>query len=175
MIGVQVVHREAAPVPAGEGAADIARRTVELLADVVVDATGRGSRAPTWLADLGYPPVQETVVRADITYVTRLFHARPGVLDDLDAELIGTNPPDPRGGVVLRQEDDRWTLTLGGMNGLQPPTELDQCIAFTSDLPTPGLAQVARHCEPSATPWCTGSRPADGATGRRSPGARSVW
>ncbi|MFZ0160508.1 MAG: hypothetical protein WAL50_15885 [Kineosporiaceae bacterium] len=148
VIGVQVARRDTRPHPTGDGPASIGSRTLDVLADVVVDATGRGSRAPAWLADLGYPAPPETVVPADITYVTRLFHARQGVLDELDADVIGTNPPDPRGGVALRQEADRWTLTLAGMHGLRPPTELDQFIAYAADLPTPGLAQIARECSP---------------------------
>jgi len=45
-----------------------ADRTVarKLRSDLIVDATGRASRAPKWLQDLGYPPTEETVVNAHI-------------------------------------------------------------------------------------------------------------
>jgi hypothetical protein len=45
----------------------------EVRADFVVDATGRASRAPRWLKDLGYEPPQETTVNAHIGYATRLY------------------------------------------------------------------------------------------------------
>ena len=42
-------------------------------ADLVVDATGRGSRAGDWLAALGHGRPPETAVRADVAYTTRLY------------------------------------------------------------------------------------------------------
>lgn len=55
-------------------ASDTDRRVAqELRADLVVDATGRASRAPRWLKDLGYEPPQETVVNAHLGYASRLY------------------------------------------------------------------------------------------------------
>lgn len=121
---------------------------LDLEAGLVVDATGRGSRAPRWLADLGYPAPEETQVDAQIHYVTRLFHDRPGVLDDLDADIVGTRPTSGRAGVALRQEGDRWTVTLAEQFGLRPPTDLEGFRAFARALPTPGIAAIAEGCEP---------------------------
>ncbi len=121
---------------------------VELAADLVVDATGRGSRAPRWLSELGYPEPEETVVDAQIRYVTRLFRDRPGVLDDLDADIVGTRPSSGRGGVALRQEGGRWTVTLAGQFGEEPPTDLEEFRAFARSLPTQGIADIVEACEP---------------------------
>src|SRR5690348_3741726 len=44
-----------------------------LAADLIVDASGRGSRAPQWLNTLGYGNVQETSVKIDIGYATRIY------------------------------------------------------------------------------------------------------
>ncbi|MFN8080341.1 MAG: hypothetical protein U0Q19_12320 [Kineosporiaceae bacterium] len=122
--------------------------TSEVAADLVVDATGRGSRAPRWLADLGYPSPQETVVEAQIRYVTRLFRDRPGVLDDVDADIVGTRPNSGRAGVALRQEGDRWTITLAEQFAGEPPADLDGFRAFARSLPTQGIADIAARCEP---------------------------
>ena len=43
----------------------------ELSADLVVDASGAGSRAPRWLEGMGYEPPEETVVDARLGYATR--------------------------------------------------------------------------------------------------------
>jgi len=145
--GARLAVRAAAATPP-----DAAVAPVEVLADLVVDATGRGSRAPGWLAELGHPEPAETVVDADICYVTRQFRTAPGVLDDLDADVIGSTPPDPRSGVALRQEDGRWSVTLAGGHGLQPPTELDAFTAYATEMPTPGLARIAARCEPIGEP-----------------------
>ncbi len=120
----------------------------EASAGLVVDATGRGSRAPRWLADLGYPVPRETLVNAQVQYVTRLFRARDGVLDDLDADVVGSRPTVGRGGVALRQEGDRWTVTLAEQFGGRPPVDLEGFRAFARTLPTDGIATIAEHCEP---------------------------
>jgi 2-polyprenyl-6-methoxyphenol hydroxylase-like FAD-dependent oxidoreductase len=40
-----------------------------LPADLVIDATGRGSRSPRWLTDLGYDAPEEQTIRVDVHYV----------------------------------------------------------------------------------------------------------
>ncbi|HEV2376108.1 MAG TPA: FAD-binding protein, partial [Streptosporangiaceae bacterium] len=42
-----------------------------ILADLVVDATGRGARTPAWLSQMGYDPPAEERVRVDLMYATR--------------------------------------------------------------------------------------------------------
>src|SRR5918999_818753 len=48
-----------------------------LTADLVVDASGQGSRAPRWLEELGYDAPKEEVVDARLGYATRWFRV-PG-------------------------------------------------------------------------------------------------
>lgn len=120
----------------------------DLAADLVVDATGRMSRAPQWLADLGFPVPQESIVDAGVRYVTRLFHDRDGLLEDLDADIVGTRPDSGRAGVALRQEQGRWTVTLAEQFGQAPPTDLDAFRAFARTLPTQGIATITQQCEP---------------------------
>jgi len=119
-----------------------------VLADLVVDATGRGSRAATWLTDLGYPAVEENIVEAGVSYVTRRFRMRPGILDDLDIDVVGNDPGGTRSGVAVRQEDGCWSVTLTGGFGERPPSELAEFEAFARSLPTPGIAEIAAKCEP---------------------------
>lgn len=123
-----------------------------VLADLVVDATGRGSRAATWMADLGYPAVEESVVEAGLTYVTRHFRHKIGVLDDLDADISGDGAGGTRTGVAIRQEGGIWAVTLCGGFGEQPPTELAEFLTFARGLPTSGTAEVAAECEPIEGP-----------------------
>jgi hypothetical protein len=54
----------------------------ELLgADLVVDATGRGSRTPIWLQALGYPRPDQEQVRVGLGYATRTYRLPPDTLD----------------------------------------------------------------------------------------------
>ena len=56
-------------------AADSALSLIE--ADLVVDCTGRNSRAPEWLKRLGYPEVEVEVVDAEAGYSTCWYQAPP--------------------------------------------------------------------------------------------------
>src|SRR5439155_14549236 len=47
-------------------------------AAIVVDATGRRSRAPTWLAALGAPAPYERSAETGIFYYTRFYRLRRG-------------------------------------------------------------------------------------------------
>jgi hypothetical protein len=53
---------------------------VVLDADLVVDATGRGSRSPLWLEALGYPRPPTEQVRIGLGYATRTYRLRPHAL-----------------------------------------------------------------------------------------------
>src|SRR5690349_3991843 len=48
-----------------------------LAADLVVDASGRGSRSDRWLADLGFPAPPESVITVRVHYTSRLVRGRP--------------------------------------------------------------------------------------------------
>ena len=67
-----------------------------LAADLVLDASGRGSRTPLWLAELGYPAPPEEQVRVDVTYVTRTYRREPHHLEGLSGALTNAVPESPR-------------------------------------------------------------------------------
>jgi hypothetical protein len=52
--------------------------------DLVVDASGRGSRSPSWLEALGYAKPREERIKVNIGYKTRLYRRRP---EDLHGKM----------------------------------------------------------------------------------------
>jgi 2-polyprenyl-6-methoxyphenol hydroxylase-like FAD-dependent oxidoreductase len=119
-----------------------------LLGDLVVDATGRGSHSPRWLEQFGYQKPAEDAVQVGLGYTTRFFRRKPG---DLNGDTVVVIPPTPkgkRGGVMLAQEGDRWTVTLISHFGNYAPEELDGFIAFAGTLPAPYIHEVVAHNEP---------------------------
>jgi 2-polyprenyl-6-methoxyphenol hydroxylase-like FAD-dependent oxidoreductase len=120
-------------------------------ADLVVDATGRGSRAPQWLVDLGLPRVTEREVDAGLTYATRVYRA-PGTTADGAFPLINVqaNPAKApgRGGVILPVEGDRWIVTLGGTRGGEPGPDPDAFVPFALGLADPVIGELLRDAEP---------------------------
>jgi 2-polyprenyl-6-methoxyphenol hydroxylase-like FAD-dependent oxidoreductase len=120
----------------------------ELAADLVVDATGRASHAPQWLQALGYEAPAEERVEVALAYTTRFFRRRP---EHLGGDTAAVIPPDPgakRGGVMLAQEGDRWTVTLIGYFGQAAPPELDGFVEYARTLPAPYIYEVVREAEP---------------------------
>lgn len=92
-------------------------------ADLVVDASGRGSRAGAWLSQLGFPTVSQSTIRVDMVYVHRHYRSEPGLLDGKLAVSFTASPGQPRSANVLRQEGGRFALALTGMLGEEPPTD----------------------------------------------------
>jgi 2-polyprenyl-6-methoxyphenol hydroxylase-like FAD-dependent oxidoreductase len=121
-------------------------------ADLVVDATGRGSRTPRWLPELGYPPPAEERVEVDVAYATCRFRLPADALAGDLACLLAPTPGSPRGGVLARLERGQWMLTLTGMRGHHPPTDLDGFVAFARSLPYPDIHQAIRDAAPVSAP-----------------------
>jgi 2-polyprenyl-6-methoxyphenol hydroxylase-like FAD-dependent oxidoreductase len=126
----------------------VAGGSVALEADLVVDATGRGSHAPQWLESLGYAAPPEERVEVALAYTTRFFRRRPEQMGGDTAAIIPPDPAVKRGGVMLAQEGDRWTVTLIGHFGQAAPTELDGFIEYARTLPAPYIYDVLRDAEP---------------------------
>ncbi|TDC60929.1 FAD-binding protein [Micromonospora sp. KC207] len=121
-------------------------------ADLVVDATGRGNRGPTWLAELGYQPPVEDRVDPRTVYVSRDYRRTPGEAD-FAAFVSSPSPAAPRGGVAIAAEGDRWMVTLLGVGPDQaPPTDPEGYLAFTARLPAPELHALLSRAEPLGPP-----------------------
>ena len=116
--------------------------------DLVVDASGRGSRAPRWLAELGYEAPAEESMRVDVTYVTRRFRARREATGGDLAIVIGATPEAPRLGVLIELENGVWVVSLAGYLGERAPVELDGFLAYAESLSNPDIADALRGAEP---------------------------
>lgn len=129
------------------GAGSDSRTT--LYGDLVVDASGRGSRSERWLDELGYALPERQEVRVGIGYATRLYHRRPGDLSDASLLMISPAPPRcKRTGLLFPIEGDRWIVTLGGWAGDHPPGDEEGFNEFANSLAVPDLAQILGRLEP---------------------------
>lgn len=121
-------------------------------ADLVVDACGRASRSPVWLAALGYPAPAEDRVAIDVTYVTRCYERESRHLGGLLGALTNAVPQRPRTGIVAALEDDRFAVALSGVLGEQPPTDDEGFIRFADSLGVPMISSLVREAVPVGEP-----------------------
>jgi 2-polyprenyl-6-methoxyphenol hydroxylase-like FAD-dependent oxidoreductase len=119
-----------------------------LAADLVVDASGRGSQSPRWLAGMGYPQPQEERVNVGISYTTRFFRRSSDDFGGDAAVIVPSTISGKRGGVALAQEGDRWTVTLLSHFGESAPGDLKGFIEFAGTLPAPYIYDLVRRAVP---------------------------
>jgi 2-polyprenyl-6-methoxyphenol hydroxylase-like FAD-dependent oxidoreductase len=121
----------------------------ELDADLVVDATGRNTRTPDWLAQLGYGSPPQTRIDASLAYATRRYRIPDGYHADWKVTYLLAKPPRyQRIGALFQLEGNRWTVTLCGAGGDRPPTDEAGFLEFARSLRSPLIYDTIRHAEP---------------------------
>lgn len=116
--------------------------------NLVVDASGRGSQTPRWLAELGYPQVEETLVNIGVGYASRIYR-RPDVV--FDWKVLGVYPW-PSGakrlGIIFPIEGNAWFVSLSGYAHDYPPADEAGFLAYARDLARPDLYEAIKDAEP---------------------------
>jgi 2-polyprenyl-6-methoxyphenol hydroxylase-like FAD-dependent oxidoreductase len=125
------------------------RVATELRADLVVDTTGRASRAPRWLSDLGYVIPEETVVDAHLGYASRLYRLPDDYQRDWKCAYVQSAPPQRnRGAILFEVEDNRWLVTLTGGGRDYPPSDEVGFLEFARSLPVSTIYDAMCAAEP---------------------------
>lgn len=120
-----------------------------ITADLVIDATGRASRAPRWLKELGYEAPEEIVVNAHLGYASRLYRVPENFNGDWTCAYVQSAPPKrKRGAILFRVEGKRWLLTLVGGGRDYPPSDEAGFLEFARSLPVPIIYDAVRTAEP---------------------------
>jgi hypothetical protein len=85
--------------------------------------------------------------------MTRLFRRHPQDADGKSIVVNGACPPDWRFGVMLAQEDDCWTVSLGGYFGDVAPADDAGFVDFARGLPRHEIYEVVRDATPLSEPF----------------------
>jgi 2-polyprenyl-6-methoxyphenol hydroxylase-like FAD-dependent oxidoreductase len=118
-------------------------------ADLVVDATGRGSRTPVWLDGLGHGRPAEDRPRIDVGYGSRFLRLPPGA-DVEPSVLVGPVPGHARGMGFNAVEGSLRLLTVAGIGRANhPPTDDEGFLAFVDSVAPPEVAALIRAAEPT--------------------------
>jgi 2-polyprenyl-6-methoxyphenol hydroxylase-like FAD-dependent oxidoreductase len=130
---------------------DDAQETLD--ADLVVDATGRGSRTPVWLGEAGYPTVAEEKMKIGLGYATRHYRLGSDPFEEHEIELaVISSPVTPRGAIAMKVEDDRVIVTAYGMLGDHPPTDPAGFDDFVKSLQVPDIYEAMQDMVPISEP-----------------------
>lgn len=121
-------------------------------ADLVVDATGRGSRTPVWLEQLGYPRVAEERKKIGLGYTTQHYRLTADIWDGDLAIIPVAFPASPRGAIFTKTDHDMVELTAYGLLGDHPPTDQQGFYDFVESLAIPDIHDALRFAEPVDEP-----------------------
>ncbi|ASV84885.1 FAD binding domain protein [Ochrobactrum quorumnocens] len=108
--------------------ADAERNSRTIMADLVIDTSGRSSLAPKWFEAMGYPAPAETTIDAKWGYTSAYIKPDPSWNPDFDVLYVsptvtGEGPQATRGAAMWRQEGGVWVLTAQGCGGDLPPSD----------------------------------------------------
>ncbi len=123
-------------------------QTTEIKADLVIDASGRGSDSAQWLVEMGYEQVEETVINSFLGYATRWYKRPNAFPKDLKILTVQSVPKIPRGGVVMEVENETVIVTMSGTNKDYPPTDEAGFLEFSKSLISPVIYNIIRDAEP---------------------------
>ncbi|NND96755.1 MAG: hypothetical protein HKN47_05430 [Pirellulaceae bacterium] len=135
--------------------------TQHLQADLVVDASGRGSQTPKWLESLGYQRPVETTVEVNIGYASRAY--QPSHDENRDWQIMalyGTPPTSKRTGYIFPVEGGRWMVSEVGFLNDSPPDDDDGYLQFAQSLERPDFHDAIKDAAP-LTPISTFKFPAN--------------
>ena len=119
-----------------------------MTADLVVDASGRGSSSPAWLENFGYARPEEEKIEIGIGYTTRIYRRHPADLGGKLAAIVAGSGPNWRSGAILYQAEDRWIVSIGGYFGDHAPDDDQMFAAYAGSLPTSDIHDIVAHAEP---------------------------
>lgn len=117
-------------------------------ADLLVDATGRGSRMGAWLQSAGYAPPETELVEVRVGYATRQYRRNGDELGGAAALNVGPSPENRRAGGIFAQEGDRWIVSMAGYCGDYPPADEEGFLDFARNLPAPDIYNLISRATP---------------------------
>jgi 2-polyprenyl-6-methoxyphenol hydroxylase-like FAD-dependent oxidoreductase len=119
----------------------------DVAADLVVDAAGRGTRLPVWLAQWGFERPYDETVDVGIGYATHQLRIPDGLIAE-KVIVAGASREQPRGLGMLYYEDGTWGLTTFGVAKVEPPHDFAGMCALADEILPSHVAAAIRQGEP---------------------------
>jgi 2-polyprenyl-6-methoxyphenol hydroxylase-like FAD-dependent oxidoreductase len=118
-------------------------------ADLIVDASGRGTFTLTLLDSIGIAKPEETEIGIDMAYSTAIFERPVGAPSNWQAVIVLPSAPDnSRGAFLSPIENNQWIVSLGANHGDAPPGDLEGFVEFAKTLRTSTIYEAIRDLKP---------------------------
>jgi len=143
-----LVHRADRAAVTGVRYTDASGRPESIDADLVIDASGRGTLTLDALAALGRVPPAETTIGVDLAYASAVF----AIPDDAPKDWKGVFcfpgiGRASRGSLMLPLEGQRWIATVGGRHGDIPPGDEAGFMEYAKGLRAPTIYNAIKQAK----------------------------
>ena len=116
-------------------------------ADLVIDASGRGSRLPRWLAELGYPVPEPEGLEARLGYASRRYRGPDPPPLETGLVIVPT-PESPVGSTILPIEDRQWLVLAAGYGDRRPTRDASRFADFLTSVRDQAAADLVSCLQP---------------------------
>ena len=116
-------------------------------ADLVVDATGRGTRLPVWLEKWGFERPRDDTVDVGIAYASQRVQVPDGLLAE-KVVVAGASREQPLGLGMLFYEDGIWNVTTFGVGKVEPPQDFAQMCDLADEILPAHVSSALRRGTP---------------------------
>jgi len=111
-------------------------RANTILADLVVDASGRGALTSAFLKSTGRPEPEQETIAVDMNYATAIFEVPEGKRDWSAVLCFPDMLTNPRAGYVFPIEDNRWMVLVAKWHGRVAPADVSEFVTSARELRT---------------------------------------
>ncbi|PEI83810.1 NAD(P)/FAD-dependent oxidoreductase [Bacillus toyonensis] len=119
----------------------------EVHADIVIDASGFGTKSMEWLREYEIE-VQEEKVRIDLFYATKMFQLKENEeLDCCNMLMSPSFPENPYGVLIQTIEDNRYFVTFSGYANEKAPQTDDEFYDFAENLSISNVTDFLNKAE----------------------------
>ncbi|MDM5297586.1 FAD-dependent monooxygenase [Bacillus pumilus] len=128
-------------------------KNISLLADLVIDTSGRMSKLPKWLKDAGYTLPKPDHLTVSLGYSTRYYRLPPEAQNMQSMVIVGQPNEKIPTGLFERVDNDLVAVLLSAAGGTHyPTTDAEKFEAEASALTHPAIAEALAQLTPHTTP-----------------------
>lgn len=122
--------------------------TETIPADLVIDCSGRSSRLPGWLEQIGYGSVPTQSLKIAMSYTSGLFRPPPELRDSKWACLMLAIPPSQRASYLTPVDGGYWLATMYGRGKDIAPRDHKGFLEWTRGLAHSCIHERLEKAEP---------------------------